>query len=54
MWLQQIQDLVSYKVLAREPKFEVKEVAVGGGLCGSVFLNRRFEAFIRRRLGAAT
>ncbi|RPB23919.1 actin-like ATPase domain-containing protein [Terfezia boudieri ATCC MYA-4762] len=44
-------DLVSYKVLAREPKFEVKEVAVGGGLCGSVFLNRRFEAFIRRRLG---
>ncbi|KAF8469761.1 hypothetical protein BDZ91DRAFT_720982 [Kalaharituber pfeilii] len=44
-------DLVSYKVLEREPKFEVKEVAVGGGLCGSVFLNRRFEAFIRKRLG---
>lgn len=45
-------DLVSYKVLAMEPAFEVKEVAVGGGLCGSVFLNRRFESFVRKRLGA--
>lgn len=44
-------DLVSYKVLEREPKLKVKEVAVGGGLCGSVFLNRRFESFVRRRIG---
>jgi len=47
-------DLVSYKVLAMEPSFEIKEVAVGGGLCGSVFLNRRFEAFMRKRLGVTT
>jgi len=45
-------DLVSYKVLAKEPKLEVTEVAVGGGLCGSVFLNRRFEMMVRKRLGA--
>lgn len=44
-------DLISYKVLNRSPRFEVKEVAVGGGLCGSVFLNRRFESFARKRLG---
>ncbi|KAF8470617.1 hypothetical protein BDZ91DRAFT_718521 [Kalaharituber pfeilii] len=46
-------DLVSYEVLYQTPKFEVKEVGVGGGLCGSVFLNRRFEAFVRRWLGEA-
>ncbi|KAF8470618.1 hypothetical protein BDZ91DRAFT_718525 [Kalaharituber pfeilii] len=47
-------DLVSYKVLQESPKFEVTEVGVGGGLCGSVFLNRRFEAFVRNRLGTKT
>ena len=31
---------------------EVSEIAVGGGLCGSVFLNRRFEMMVRKRLGA--
>ncbi|KAF8456975.1 hypothetical protein BGX38DRAFT_1086895, partial [Terfezia claveryi] len=45
-------DLVSYKILAREPNLKVKEVAVGGGLCGSVFLNRRFETFVRKRIGS--
>ncbi|KAF8470614.1 hypothetical protein BDZ91DRAFT_718518 [Kalaharituber pfeilii] len=44
-------DLVSYEILQVAPRFEVKEVGVGGGLCGSVFLNLRFEAFVRRRLG---
>ncbi|RPB27245.1 actin-like ATPase domain-containing protein [Terfezia boudieri ATCC MYA-4762] len=45
-------DLVSYKILERKPNLKVKEVAVGGGLCGSVFLNRRFEAFVRKRIGS--
>ncbi|KAI9865467.1 MAG: hypothetical protein M1813_002357 [Trichoglossum hirsutum] len=44
-------DLTAYKVLKNQP-LEVKEAAVGsGGLCGSVMLNRRFEDFVRNRLG---
>ncbi|KAF8470620.1 hypothetical protein BDZ91DRAFT_718530 [Kalaharituber pfeilii] len=44
-------DLVTYKILTRRPQLRVEEVCVGGGLCGSVFINRRFEAFAKRRLG---
>ncbi|KAF8449901.1 hypothetical protein BDZ91DRAFT_786934 [Kalaharituber pfeilii] len=47
-------DLISYEIQQREPKLEVKEVAVGGKLCGSVFLNKEFEKFIRKRLGEET
>ncbi|KAF8421674.1 hypothetical protein EV426DRAFT_565316 [Tirmania nivea] len=45
-------DLVSYKILTRQPKLKIKEIAIGGGLCGSVFLNRRFETFVRKRIGS--
>ncbi|KAF8456976.1 hypothetical protein BGX38DRAFT_1266195 [Terfezia claveryi] len=45
-------DLASYKILAWKPKLKVKEVAVVEALCGSVSLNRRFETFVRKRIGS--
>jgi hypothetical protein len=47
------QDLTTYKVAADAPKLRVDEVTVGdGGLCGSVYLNRRFENLVRKKIGA--
>ena len=44
-------DLISYKIIQLSP-LRVEESAVGtGGLCGSTFLNYRFEDHIRSRLG---
>lgn len=44
-------DLISYKITQLSP-LRVEESAVGtGGLCGSSFLNYRFEEHIRSRLG---
>ncbi|KAL8773753.1 MAG: hypothetical protein Q9209_001521 [Squamulea sp. 1 TL-2023] len=41
-------DLISYKVTALKPILRVVEVAPGRGKkCGSTFLNRRFETFLR-------
>ncbi|KAL8866175.1 MAG: hypothetical protein Q9198_009005 [Flavoplaca austrocitrina] len=38
--------------MALKPVLKVVEVAPGkGGLCGSTFLNRRFTAFLRQKLG---
>ncbi|KAL8977276.1 MAG: hypothetical protein Q9205_006885 [Flavoplaca limonia] len=46
-------DLVSYRIVTLEPILKVVEVAPGkGGLCGSTFLNRRFTAFLRQKLGS--
>ena len=47
------QNLVSYKILEREPKLKVKEAAVGEGPI-PVPLNKSFEAFVRKRIGSAT
>ena len=45
-------DLIAYKVLQVSP-LRVEESAVGtGGLCGSAFLNYRFEDHVRERIGA--
>jgi hypothetical protein len=44
--------LISYTVVKLEPVLEVKEAAPGtGGLCGSTYLNRRFQEYLEVRLG---
>jgi molecular chaperone DnaK (HSP70) len=44
-------DLISYKITQLAP-LRVEESAVGtGGLCGSAFLNYRFEDFVKNRIG---
>ncbi|KAJ2905254.1 Hsp70 family protein [Zalerion maritima] len=44
-------DLIAYKIMTLKP-LQVEESAVGtGGLCGSAFLNYRFEEHVRSRLG---
>uniref|UniRef100_A0A8H7NNW6 Uncharacterized protein n=1 Tax=Bionectria ochroleuca TaxID=29856 RepID=A0A8H7NNW6_BIOOC len=44
-------DLIAYKIISLKP-LRVEESAVGtGGLCGSAFLNYRFEEHVRNRLG---
>lgn len=43
--------LIAYKIISLKP-LRVEESAVGtGGLCGSAFLNYRFEEHVRSRLG---
>jgi len=45
-------DLIAYKIMSLKP-LRVEESAVGtGGLCGSAFLNYRFEEHVRARIGA--
>ena len=45
-------DLISYTITSLKPILEVREASPGSGaLCGSTFLNKRFEAFLRSRLG---
>ncbi|RYP52061.1 hypothetical protein DL768_002744 [Monosporascus sp. mg162] len=45
-------DLISYTITNLKPILEIKEASPGSGaLCGSSFLNRRFEAFLRSKLG---
>ncbi|KAI5850386.1 hypothetical protein DFP73DRAFT_539181 [Morchella snyderi] len=45
-------DLITYKVTQLDP-LQVEESAVGdGGLCGSTYLNRRFEEYLEGRIGA--
>ncbi|KAH8196314.1 hypothetical protein TruAng_009526 [Truncatella angustata] len=46
-------DLIAYKIVSLKP-LRVEESAVGtGGLCGSAFLNYRFEEHVRSRLGVS-
>lgn len=43
--------LIAYKIMSLKP-LRVEESAVGtGGLCGSAFLNYRFEEHVKNRLG---
>lgn len=45
-------DLISYTVTALKPQLEVTEATAGTGMmCGSTFLNRRFEKFLEDKLG---
>lgn len=45
------QDLISYEVTSTTP-LRVKECTVGtGDLCGSIFINRRFEDLVICRIG---
>ena len=45
-------DLISYQVKALRPHLEITEATSGtGSLCGSTFLNRRFEKFLEEKLG---
>ena len=47
-------DLISYRITSLSP-LQLHECVVGsGGLCGAVYLDRRFEDFIRGRLGKET
>ena len=47
-----LKDLTTYKVAGTNPILRVDEVTVGdGGLCGSVYLNRRFEELVKRKIG---
>ncbi|KAG7294343.1 hypothetical protein NEMBOFW57_004414 [Staphylotrichum longicolle] len=44
-------DLIAYKIVSLNP-IRVEESAVGtGGLCGSAFLNYRFEEYVKNQLG---
>lgn len=44
-------DLITYRVTARGSIVRVVEVGSGRGeMCGSIFLNRRFEKFLRGKL----
>lgn len=43
--------MISYTVVSLEPVLEVKEAAPGtGALCGSTYLNRRFQEYLVSRL----
>ncbi|KAL8916869.1 MAG: hypothetical protein Q9208_008301 [Pyrenodesmia sp. 3 TL-2023] len=45
-------DLISYEITALRPILRVTEAVPGHGhVCGSTLLNRRFETFLRGRLG---
>lgn len=45
-------DLISYEITALRPILRVIEAVPGHGhVCGSTLLNRRFESFLRGRLG---
>lgn len=45
-------DLISYAVTNLKPKLEITEATPGTGtLCGSTFLNRRFENFLEDKFG---
>ena len=46
-------DLISYKVKALKPTLSIEEATPGSGmLCGSSFLNRIFEKFLKDKLAA--
>ncbi|KAL9033319.1 MAG: hypothetical protein Q9180_006009 [Flavoplaca navasiana] len=46
-------DLITYRVKKLKPVLDVEEIVPGQGKqCGSTFLNRRFEAFLRQKLGS--
>ncbi|KAG0136910.1 hypothetical protein HOY82DRAFT_549029 [Tuber indicum] len=47
-------DLISYRISSLVP-LQLNEVAIGtGALCGAVYLDRRFEDFVSKRIGKDT
>lgn len=46
-------DLISYEITGLAPLAVSESVSGTGDLCGSVFLNERFDAYIRKLLGDA-
>lgn len=43
--------MISYTIEQLEPTLQVKEAAPGSGaLCGSTYLNRRFQEFLESKL----
>ncbi|KAL5365133.1 hypothetical protein BJX96DRAFT_181405 [Aspergillus floccosus] len=47
-------DLITFAVTQLKPHLRLKEQAPGiGALCGSTFLNRRFEEFLKERLSSS-
>ncbi|KAF2194329.1 hypothetical protein K469DRAFT_548682, partial [Zopfia rhizophila CBS 207.26] len=45
-------DLTTYQVHETKPTLRVDEIIIGdGGLCGSVYLNRRFEDIVKLKIG---
>ncbi|KAL8707785.1 MAG: hypothetical protein Q9220_007237 [cf. Caloplaca sp. 1 TL-2023] len=46
-------DLITYEIEKITPRLQVTEVTKGDGdLCGSIYLNRRFKDFLRKKLGS--
>lgn len=46
-------DLISYTIEALKPVLKISEAHPGSGaFCGSSFLNRRFEEYLRGKLGS--
>jgi hypothetical protein len=45
-------DLITYRVAKSDPLELVGSVPGTGDVCGSIFLNRKFEAYLEQRLGA--
>lgn len=44
--------MISYTIEQLEPALQVKEAAPGSGaLCGSTYLNRRFQEYLVSKLG---
>lgn len=44
--------MISYTIEQLEPTLQVKEAAPGSGaLCGSTYINRRFQEFLEAKLG---
>ncbi|KAI0118816.1 actin-like ATPase domain-containing protein [Nemania sp. FL0031] len=44
-------DLISYSVISLKPATRIEESAAGsGGLCGSMFLNRQFDDWLRHKM----
>ncbi|KAF9886679.1 hypothetical protein FE257_011193 [Aspergillus nanangensis] len=47
-------DLITFSIVELEPSLCLKEQAAGeGGLCGSSYLNRRFEEFLEEKLSSS-
>jgi molecular chaperone DnaK (HSP70) len=45
-------DLISYTITELHPILKIREAAPGtGGLCGSTFLNQKFQEFLVQKLG---
>ncbi|KAK3317152.1 hypothetical protein B0T19DRAFT_451865 [Cercophora scortea] len=45
-------DLTTFQILSMSPVLRVSELTEGGGgLCGSVYLNKRFEDLVERKIG---